>query len=91
MLMVDMPTEELQEKEVSPRRGHWTIWEKDKLVHHDVVNELWNIQEVEDKPLEMCMDVFLDLGCPKSIVPPRGLNDEEITINMTSSFDKRWQ
>jgi hypothetical protein len=43
---------------------------------------------VEDKPLEMCMDVFLDLGCPKSIVPPRGLNEEEITINMTSSFDK---
>jgi hypothetical protein len=31
------------------------------------------------------------LGCPKSIVPPRGLNEEDITINMTSSFDKGWQ
>jgi hypothetical protein len=48
------------------------------LVHQDVVNELWSIQQVEDKPLEMCMDVHLDLGCTKSIIRPRGLNKEEI-------------
>lgn len=33
MLVADMPTEEFQEKEVNPRRGHQTKWEKDKLVH----------------------------------------------------------
>ncbi len=33
MLVVNMLIEELQEKEVSPRRGCRTIWEKDKLVH----------------------------------------------------------
>lgn len=35
--------------------------------HKDVVNELWRIQEVENKPLEMCMDVPLDLQSTKSM------------------------
>ncbi len=77
-LVVDMPIEEFQKKEISLRKGHQTKWEKDKLVHQDVVNELWNIQEMEEKPLEMCMDVLLDLGCAKSIIQPRGLNKEAI-------------
>jgi hypothetical protein len=33
----------------------------EKSIHKDVVNELWIIQEVEDKPLEMCKDVPFDL------------------------------
>lgn len=33
---------------------------------------------MEDKPLEMCMDVLLDLGHARSITWPRGLNEKEI-------------
>jgi hypothetical protein len=46
--------------------------------HKDVVNELWRIQEVENKPLEMCMDVPLDLQSTKSITSLKGLYEENI-------------
>ncbi len=45
--------EEPQEREVSPTRGKRTKWEKDKLVHQDVVKELQRLQEFEDQPSEM--------------------------------------
>jgi len=67
MLEAGLLIEEPQEKEVSPCKGCWTKWENEKLVHKDVVNELWRIQEVENKPLEMCMDVPLDLQSTKSM------------------------
>jgi hypothetical protein len=35
-----MHVEELPEKEVSPTKGHQIKWEKEKLIHKDVVNEL---------------------------------------------------
>jgi hypothetical protein len=38
---------------------------KEKLIHKDVINELWRIQEVEDRPLEMCMDVLFYLKLAK--------------------------
>jgi hypothetical protein len=54
---VDMLAKKLIEIEVSPNKGCQVKWEKEKSIHKDVVNELLKIQEVEDKPLEMCMDV----------------------------------
>jgi hypothetical protein len=45
--------EEPQEREVSPTKGRRTKWEKDKLVHHDVVRELQRLQEFEDQPQKM--------------------------------------
>ncbi len=67
---------ELQKKEVSPTKRHWIKWEKDKMIHKDVVDELHIIQEVEDKPLEMCMDVLFDLKLARLITPSTGLNGE---------------
>jgi hypothetical protein len=52
--------------------------EKEKLIHKDVVNELQIIQEVEDKPLEMCRDVLFDLESTKSITQLKRLNKEEL-------------
>jgi hypothetical protein len=52
--------------------------EKEKLIHKDVVNELQIMQEVEDKPLEMCRDVSFDLESAKSIIQLRRLNREEL-------------
>ncbi len=46
------------------------------MVHKDVVNELWRIQKMEDKPLEICKDVPFDLEPTKSIIEPRRLNKE---------------
>ncbi len=40
---------------MSPIKGRQTKWEKDKLVHQDVVRELQRLQEFEDQPLEMQM------------------------------------
>jgi hypothetical protein len=48
-----------------------------KLIHKDVVNELWKIQEVKDKPLEMCKDVPFDLEPTKSIIQPKRLNRKD--------------
>jgi hypothetical protein len=69
-----MHVEELPEKEVSPTKGHRIKWEKEKLIHKDVVNELQKIQEVVDRPLEMCMDVPFDLKPIKLITQLIGLN-----------------
>jgi len=69
-----MHVEELLEKEVSPTKGHQIKWEKEKLIHKDVINELQRIQEVEDRPLEMCMDVPFDLKPIKLITQSIGLN-----------------
>jgi hypothetical protein len=44
------------------------------LIHKDVINELKRIQEVEDRPLEMCMDVPFDLKPIKLITQLIGLN-----------------
>jgi len=38
---------------VSPTRGWRTKWEKEKLVHQDVVRGLQRVQEFEDQLLEM--------------------------------------
>jgi hypothetical protein len=46
------------------------------MIHKDVVDELHRIQEVEDKPLEMCMDVLFDLKLARLITPSIGLNRE---------------
>jgi hypothetical protein len=62
-----MPVEEPQKKEVSPTKGCRIKWEREELVHKDVVNELYRIQEMEDKPLEMCMDVPFDLELAKLV------------------------
>jgi hypothetical protein len=48
------------------------------LIRKDVVNELWIIQKVEDKPLEMWRDVPFDLEPAKSITQLRRLNREEL-------------
>ncbi len=72
----DTPTKKLPKREVSPTRGWRIKWEKEKLIHKDVVNELWRIQEVEDRPLEMCMDVPFDLEPTKSIIQPKRLNEK---------------
>ncbi len=40
MLEADMPTEKLPKKEVSPIKRHQIKWEKEKLIHKDVINEL---------------------------------------------------
>ncbi len=73
-----MHVEELPNKEINPTKGRWIKLEKEKLIHKDVVNELKIIQEVEDKPLEMCRDVLFDLESTKSITQLRRLNKEEL-------------
>jgi hypothetical protein len=73
-----MSIEEFQEREVNPTKGRWTKWEKKKLIYTDVVNELWRIQEVENKPLEMCRDVLFDLELAKSIIQLTRLNIKEL-------------
>jgi hypothetical protein len=78
ILEVDMLVEEVLEKELSPTKGCRIKWGKEKLIHKDVVNELQRIQEVEDRPLEMCMDVPFDLKLIKLIIQPTGLNDKEL-------------
>jgi hypothetical protein len=78
MLKVDMHVEELPNREVNPTKGRWIRLEKEKLIHKDVVNELQIIQEVEDKPLEMCRDLSFDLESAKSITQLRRLNKEEL-------------
>jgi hypothetical protein len=40
MLKANMLAEELPKREVSPIKGHQIKWEKEKLIHKDVVNEL---------------------------------------------------
>jgi hypothetical protein len=40
MPKADMPTEKLPKREVSPTKGSQIKWEKEKLIHKDVVNEL---------------------------------------------------
>jgi hypothetical protein len=77
MLEADMPTEKLPKREVSPIKGWWIKWEKEKLIHKDVVNELWRIQEVEDRPLKMCKDVPFDLELAKSIIQPKGWTEKD--------------
>jgi hypothetical protein len=64
---VDMPAKELLERKVNPIKGRQIKWEKEKLIHKDVVNELQRIQEVEAKPLKMCMDIPFDLKPAKLI------------------------
>jgi len=63
----DMLAKELLEIEVSPTKGCQIKWEKEKSIHKDVINELRKIQEVEDRPLEMFMDVPFDLKLAKLI------------------------
>jgi len=70
----DMPTKKLPKKKVNPTKGCQIKQEKDKCIHKDVINELQKIQEMEDKPLEMCMDVPFDLETAKSITQLRRLN-----------------
>ncbi len=55
---------ELLEREVYLTKGRQIKWEKEKLIHKDVINKLHRIQ-VEYKPLEMCMDVSYDLESSK--------------------------
>jgi hypothetical protein len=74
---IDIPTEKLPKREVSLIKGRGIKWEKEKLIHKDVVNELWKIQ-VEDRPLEMCKDVPFDLELAKSITQLRRLNKKGI-------------
>jgi len=51
MPKVNMHAKEFPKREVSPgNKGCQIKWEKENLIHKDVVNELWKIQEVEDKP-----------------------------------------
>jgi len=58
-----MPKEEKpQGREVSPIRGQQTKWEKEKLVHQDVVRELQRLQKFEDQPLEIWKYVDLELN-----------------------------
>jgi hypothetical protein len=71
-----MPAKSLPKKEVSPTKGWRIKWKKEKLIHKDVVNELWRIQEVENKPLEMCKDVPFDLEPAKSITQLKRLNEK---------------
>jgi hypothetical protein len=73
-----MLAKKLPKKEVSPIKGHQIKWEKEKLIHKDVTNELWKIQEVEDKPLRVCKDVPFDLELAKSIIQLRRWNKEEL-------------
>jgi hypothetical protein len=40
MLEANILVEELLKKEVSPTKGRQIKWEKEKLIHKDVVNEL---------------------------------------------------
>jgi hypothetical protein len=68
----------LPKRKVNPTKGHRIKWEKEKLIHKDVDNELRRIQEMEDTPLEMCMDVPFDLEPAKSITQLKGLNGEEL-------------
>ncbi len=44
ILKVDMPIEKLLKIEISPTKGRKIKWEKDKLIHKDVINELRRIQ-----------------------------------------------
>jgi hypothetical protein len=74
----NMLNEKLPKREVRPTKGQRIKWEKEKLIHKDAVNELWRIQEVEDKPLEMCRDVSFDLEMAKSITQLIRLNREEL-------------
>jgi len=76
MPKVNMLVEKLLEIEVSPTKGCQIKWEKEKLIHKDVVNELQKLQEVEDRPLEMCMDVPLNLKLAKLIIQATWLNEE---------------
>jgi hypothetical protein len=46
------------------------------LIQKDVVNELWCIQEIKDRQLEMCMDVPFDLKLAKLITRLIRLNKE---------------
>jgi hypothetical protein len=72
----NMLAKKLPEIEVSPTKGCQIKWEKEKLIHKDVINELQKIQEVEDRPLEMCMDIPFDLKLAKLIIQPTRLNKE---------------
>ncbi len=38
---------------MSPTRGRQIQWERNRLVHHDVVMELQRVQEFENQSLEM--------------------------------------
>ncbi len=78
MLEVNMLAKELFKKKVSPTKGCRIKWEKEKLIHKDVIDELWRIQEVEDRLLEVCKDVPFDLKLAKTITQPRRLNKEEL-------------
>jgi hypothetical protein len=64
MPKANMRAKELLEREVYLTKGHQIKWEKEKLIHKDVINKLHRIQ-VEYKPLEMCMDVSYDLKSSK--------------------------
>jgi hypothetical protein len=45
MPKADMHVEKLWKREVSSNtKGHQIKWEKEKLIHNDVVNELWKMQ-----------------------------------------------
>jgi hypothetical protein len=56
------------------------------LIHKDVINELQIIQEVEDKPLEMRMDVSFDLKSAKLVIQLIGLNGEGL-LQLTCQID----
>jgi len=74
-----MPKEEKRQgREVSPIRRQQTKWEKEKLVHQDVVRELQRLQKFEDQPLEMWKYVDLELNKYQS----KGL-EEELPLEMT--------
>jgi hypothetical protein len=36
-------SKKLPKRRIKPTKGHRIKWEKEKLVHKDVVNELWRI------------------------------------------------
>jgi hypothetical protein len=36
-------SKKLPKRKVKPTKGHRIKWEKEKLIHNDVVNELWRI------------------------------------------------
>jgi hypothetical protein len=78
MLEADMPIKKLLKKQVNPPKGRQIKREKEKWIHKDIVNKLQKIQEVENRPLEMCMDVPFDLEMAKSITQPRGLNKQKL-------------
>ncbi len=65
MPKANMRAKELLEKEVYLTKGRQIKWEKEKLIHKDVINKLHKIQ-VEYKPLKMCMEVSYDLELGKS-------------------------